>query len=437
MRIHRMRPARAFSTYSNTLLRDHHISWCALGLLTYLLSLPESAKTNIRELAGLRFEGRDRVASALNELENARYLRRVQCNAPVTGRIYTYYELHDTPYEPAEQPHSTERPEPRPQPARQAEPAPAELAPATPALAEPQPAESAFAATALAEPAATDPTPAKPAKPPASDCPAAEPSAPPASGNPAFGAPAPGAAGSPPTGVKTLGQEPPTPSPHAAERSASDPPPSDDPPGGEPPGSEQRFAAASAPPRDDRGEHPRRDPRDRRGRPRGKRRERPERSAPPARDRAAAAPVSVPDSLRPAVTLLLSLSRAEPRLSLGTAEAVQLAPLVTQWRANGARDDTLRCALTSGLPTHVHSALGLLANRLRRKMPERPAPPRPARRLHECASCCAPLPEPGRCRPCRTGEPTEPPVSEAQRALAQRGAARARAALRTPNLRPA
>ncbi|GHK04284.1 hypothetical protein SY2F82_60810 [Streptomyces sp. Y2F8-2] len=99
MRIHRTTPTRAFSVFSNALLRDRSISWCAVGVLTYLLSLPNDARVTIRTLAEQRKEGRARIAAALHELEESRYLRRVVHKSRATGQLFTVYEVFDTPYE--------------------------------------------------------------------------------------------------------------------------------------------------------------------------------------------------------------------------------------------------------------------------------------------------------------------------------------------------
>jgi hypothetical protein len=99
MRIHRTTPTRAFSVFSNALLRDRSISWCAVGVLTYLLSLPSEARVTIRTLADQRKEGRSRIAAALHELEDSRYLRRVVHKNPESGQLFTVYEVFDTPYE--------------------------------------------------------------------------------------------------------------------------------------------------------------------------------------------------------------------------------------------------------------------------------------------------------------------------------------------------
>ncbi|UYM24344.1 hypothetical protein NQP46_15650 [Streptomyces albus] len=106
MRIYRSAPKRSFTTLPNSTTRDKHLSWAAMGILSYLLGLPDGSRTSVRQLAGLRAEGRDRVAAALRQLEEFRYLRRVKRQGP-TGRFTTDYEVFDVPYadepdEPAE-----------------------------------------------------------------------------------------------------------------------------------------------------------------------------------------------------------------------------------------------------------------------------------------------------------------------------------------------
>ena len=87
MRIHRTTPTRAFSVFSNALLRDRSLSWCAVGVLTYLLSLPNGARATIRTFAEQRKEGRARISAALHELEESRYLRRVVRKDEESGAI--------------------------------------------------------------------------------------------------------------------------------------------------------------------------------------------------------------------------------------------------------------------------------------------------------------------------------------------------------------
>ncbi|MCX5559385.1 hypothetical protein [Streptomyces sp. NBC_00038] len=231
MRIHRTTPTRAFSVFANALLRDRSISWCAVGVLTYLLSLPNGARATIRTLAEQRKEGRARIAAALRELEESRYLRRVVRKDRESGQLFTVYEVFDTPYDE--------------------------------------------------EPPAGEPEKIQ---------------------NLASGELESAASGPPPSGEKTREQEPP--SPPTAE-----------------PGS-----------------------------------------------------VSVPQSERTALAakLLGSLGRAEPRLALGAAEALRLAPLVEEWWERGASSAAVRAALTQGLPSRVYSPRALVEDRLRRKRPAAP-----------------------------------------------------------------
>ncbi|MCX4455706.1 hypothetical protein OOK58_27375 [Streptomyces sp. NBC_01728] len=243
MRIHRTTPTRAFSVFSNALLRDRSLSWCAVGVLTYLLSLPNGARATIRTLAEQRKEGRARIAAALRELEESRYLRRVVRKDGESGQLFTVYEVFDTPYDNE------------------------------PPAGEPEKVE-----------------------------------------NLASGESEVAGAGALPSGEKTREQEPPS------------PPPEPEPEG--------------------------------KGKGKGKGKGGRE-VAPTARTALAA-------------KLLGSLGRAEPRLALGGAEALRLAPLVEDWWERGATNAQVRSALTQGLPFPVYSARALVEDRLRRKRPAAP-----------------------------------------------------------------
>ncbi|MFI1360321.1 hypothetical protein ACH4TV_43095 [Streptomyces sp. NPDC020898] len=242
MRIHRTTPTRAFSVFSNALLRDRSLSWCAVGVLTYLLSLPNGARATIRTLAEQRKEGRARIAAALHELEESRYLRRVVRKDEESGQFSTVYEVFDTPYDD---------------------------------------------------------------EPPAGESEEVQ--------NLASGESESVASGALPSGEKTREQEPP--SPPSAEVEA------------EP-------EAGSAEP-----------------------------EVPPGERTALAA------------RLLGSLARTDPRLALGVAEALRLAPLVEEWWAAGASSTEVRAALTQGLPKPLYSPGAIIENRLRRKCPAAPAAP--------------------------------------------------------------
>ncbi|UUU37132.1 hypothetical protein JIX56_25690 [Streptomyces sp. CA-210063] len=109
--------------------------------------------------------------------------------------------------------------------------------------------------------------------------------------------------------------------------------------------------------------------------------------------------------------LLAALGRATPALSLSQADCAALAPLLLPWFERGATDEYIHRALTSGLPTPVHSPAAILRTRLINKLPPEPepvrtpAPVRPPLRMLECAKCRTPghpeaLPG-GTCGACR------------------------------------
>ncbi|GAB2812238.1 hypothetical protein GCM10027073_50510 [Streptomyces chlorus] len=81
---------------------------------------------------------------------------------------------------------------------------------------------------------------------------------------------------------------------------------------------------------------------------------------------------------------------------------------MAEWFARGATDETVRTALTAGLPAPVHHPAALLRRRLTDKLPPEPPPApaqRPPLRLLECAKCRTPGPPEalpgGLCGACR------------------------------------
>ena len=414
MRIYRSAPKRSFTTLPNATTRDKHLSWAAMGILSYLLGLPDGSRTSVRQLAGLRAEGRDRVAAALRQLEEARYLRRVKRQGP-TGRFTTDYEVFDAPYvdEPA---------------------APGEAdTPGVASLRE-------VCAAVSGNPASGGPTVGAPGHTHTGKTGATRP--------PTLGVPSPGADGAeaPGTGcgerrpkrrrarreaaeeqvpvqrlapvpaesaatipgpreplderrpAETASPTPPTPS--ATDPSASPPPPE---PSGAPSIVWETSEAAE-------GEVPPPDPADAPQRPR---REEP---------------------LTGSAEVLARLGQRDRRLTLGADEARQLAPLLDEWFAVGADEASVFHLLTSGLPPRVHAAAALVADRLRRKKPAPRAPkPRPASRPR-CVNCNANMFQPGLCNACvrekaRYGDlPPDPTDYSVTPETAARGAAAVRAA---------
>ncbi|WP_051848590.1 hypothetical protein [Streptomyces sp. NRRL WC-3725] len=80
----------------NHLAQHRELSLTAIGLATHILSVPEGTPVDIRSLAERFPEGRDRIASALRELEAHGYLERVR-EQTESGRLVTRTYAHHTP----------------------------------------------------------------------------------------------------------------------------------------------------------------------------------------------------------------------------------------------------------------------------------------------------------------------------------------------------
>lgn len=102
MRIHRSAHQRFFTTLGNAALRDSRLSFCARGILAHLLSQPDGKRDDIRTLTERTPEGRERVASAMRELERFGYLRRTKRRTS-EGQIYTEVEVFEAPDGPSSQ----------------------------------------------------------------------------------------------------------------------------------------------------------------------------------------------------------------------------------------------------------------------------------------------------------------------------------------------
>lgn len=104
-----------YTVISNNVFKDQNLSLKAKGLLTTILSLPDNWKYSIEGLTRLCVDGRNTVATAINELIKAGYIVRMQKfdeAGKFSGYIYDIYEeipskIADLPY--AEKPF-TEKP---------------------------------------------------------------------------------------------------------------------------------------------------------------------------------------------------------------------------------------------------------------------------------------------------------------------------------------
>ncbi|GAA2294446.1 hypothetical protein GCM10010149_48030 [Nonomuraea roseoviolacea subsp. roseoviolacea] len=141
-------------------------------------------------------------------------------------------------------------------------------------------------------------------------------------------------------------------------------------------------------------------------------------SAPEAPKGGGEGEASTQDEIAACAPVVARIGRQEPRLTVGIAEMGKVLPLVAEWRQRGASDDQIVHAVTSGLPGDIKSAVGLMRDRLTRKMPIRftvtSATPAPA--LVECPECGRPGRVHGLCADCRTVEAPRPAEGARNRA---------------------
>ncbi len=86
MAVFRVEKDLNYTTMCNYHLRDQSLSLKAKGLLSMLLSLPDSWKYSVRGLAAISREGPDGIMAGLKELEQRGYLERHQTRQ-MNGRM--------------------------------------------------------------------------------------------------------------------------------------------------------------------------------------------------------------------------------------------------------------------------------------------------------------------------------------------------------------
>lgn len=96
MPVFRVEKNQNYTTMCNHHLRDQHLSLKGKGLLSMLLSLPDTWNYSVRGLAAIVPDGVDGVMTALKELEQLGYLKRYQ-KREANGRMgkveYVIYEV--------------------------------------------------------------------------------------------------------------------------------------------------------------------------------------------------------------------------------------------------------------------------------------------------------------------------------------------------------
>lgn len=107
MAVFRVERTRDYTVMSNCHLRDKRLSLKAKGLLSQMLSLPEDWDYTLSGLSSINRESKDAIRSAVNELEQAGYIRRHQttdARGKFSGNEYIIYERPaETEREPAKE----------------------------------------------------------------------------------------------------------------------------------------------------------------------------------------------------------------------------------------------------------------------------------------------------------------------------------------------
>ena len=107
MSVFRINKTNNYTVMSNHHFKERDMSLKAKGLLSLMLSLPDSWEYNISGLVKLSKDGKDSVMSALGELEEFRYLKRTRLTnekGQFTGIQYDIFEEPQTENPIAESP---------------------------------------------------------------------------------------------------------------------------------------------------------------------------------------------------------------------------------------------------------------------------------------------------------------------------------------------
>lgn len=87
----------SYTAMSNYHLRDKTLSYKAKGLLSFMLSLPDTWNYSVKGLVSVSKENIKAISSTLKELEDHRYLLRIKQQNRIGRFNYKYY-IYEIPY---------------------------------------------------------------------------------------------------------------------------------------------------------------------------------------------------------------------------------------------------------------------------------------------------------------------------------------------------
>lgn len=96
MSVIRVDKTKNYTVMSNYHLRDERLSLKAVGLMSWMLSLPDNWDYSVAGIASCRKEGKDAIRAILKELEEAGYLVR-ETKRDENGRFATEFILRENP----------------------------------------------------------------------------------------------------------------------------------------------------------------------------------------------------------------------------------------------------------------------------------------------------------------------------------------------------
>ena len=99
MAVYKVHKTQNYTVMSNTHLRDKNMSLKAKGLLSVMLSLPDSWDYSINGLCAISKENVTAIKSALNELKELGYLvvTKLMPSETESGRIEYIYDIYESP----------------------------------------------------------------------------------------------------------------------------------------------------------------------------------------------------------------------------------------------------------------------------------------------------------------------------------------------------